>query len=285
MFTTLNIVASNETSTKTSNYNYSNHSNTTAKITELSNIEKLPSELLYHIFSFLSDEPQQLLTMGAVSHSFRTLSSDHTLWKKFEPLLNDYQNFHTVVKRCPATIRDSFIKFNGFRKSDKKRKALCQERRKQLSFGPGRMIKSNAFSFHEKFFFILFSQCTATLSLASSCLFSIFLYILQTSLSASNSFTVTLAPILSYLLLFVIYTIGPKASKYYADLSYRTVDSIMTVPALLIFVTLFMGVMNEDFFYGLNIHVVLFPVYILAILSGFSVYIYQTSCNDKKSKI
>jgi len=248
----------------------------TENIIELSSIEKIPPEILCHIFSFLSNEPQQLLKMGAVSHTFRTLSSDNVLWKKFEPLLSDY---HLPPTRI---IRDSFITFAGIRKSEQKRLSIIQARRKQLAQGPEHILKSDIFTSTEKLFFILFSQRTAIHCLTTLCAISLLFYILQTIFSILDCAALTLAPILSYLFLFVIFTVGPKNSKNYADISHRTVDSIMTLPAFLILSALLLCVLKQDLFNGLNMHIVLLPLYSLLILCGVSVYVWYTSFEHKK---
>jgi len=254
---------------------------------EISCIEKFPPEILLHIFSFLSDDPQQLLTAGRVSRTFRTLSNDNILWKKFEYLLGS-----TTVYRSPRVgknfyrIRDAVIAQVSARKWEQKRLAEIQERRKQLAQGPKQILKSQSFTFNEKLFFLLYSQRTATHSLTTSCFLCLLLHLFQSSfsISAAYSYAITLFPLLAYLLLFVIYSVGPKGSKHWIDISYRTIDSIMTVPAFLAFSGLLMWVLNGDFMYGLNLHIVLLPFYIILILSGVFFYVWSVSFYESRNQ-
>jgi len=204
---------------------------------EISCIEKFPPEILLYIFSFLNDDPQQLLTAGRVSRTFRTLSNDDILWKKFEYLLGSTTYRSPQVGKNIYRVRDAVIAQVSARKLEQKRLVEIQERRKQLAQGPKQILKSQSFTFNEKLFFLLYSQRTATHSLTTSCFLCLVLHLFQLSFSISTaySYAITLFPLLSYLLLFVIYSVGPKGSKHWIDISYRTIDSIMTVPAFLAF--------------------------------------------------
>jgi hypothetical protein len=244
---------------------------------DLSPIEKLPPEISIHIFSFLNDN--SLFTLGAVSTTFRKLSSEDQLWKKYSWVQGGHKSLKLISG--PQKIRDSYIQFSQLRKIRQKENNAAIEYRRHLAQGTTKVLKSNAIPMTEKIFYLLFAKRKVIQSLVITVMLSTLISIYQVFFSDNNKIGFAAFPILIYLISYIIYSVVSKNSKHSTELNYYMVDTLFTIPAFLLVSTLLLFVLKEDFSFELNFHIVLLPLYLLLIFSGFIIYEWLSFLNMK----